>query len=433
MANMMALNTVYNHYLTTYSHGSMTKYDTHKKSELRDIYHSIVKLNKESPLYLADTTKESRAFAVGIKEGARELHNTIAALGGIDEAELLNKKVAFSSDENILSAQYIGTATDEALIPSYEIEVRSLASPQINLGGFLPAGELALSPDTYSFDISTSSMNYEFQYNVSEGDTNKSIQEKLVRLISGADIGIIPSVVTDGDLSALRLESAATGMPINRDDHFSVSDTHTSKTSGSVACLGIGEVTRPASNAELVINGIEKSTASNHFTLEKTYELKLNGISPVEGQTAVVGVKNDTESLKENVSRLINGYNSFLNTTLQHTGDHTRGTVLLREMRSIASIYKDSLNHLGLDVQEDGSFKLGQTAYTNVMSIEDPKEAFSTMRDFADSLLRKTEQISLNPMHYVEKTIVAYKNPGKNFATPYITSAYSGMMFNSYC
>lgn len=33
MANMMALNTVYNHYLTTYSRGSMTKYDTHKKSE----------------------------------------------------------------------------------------------------------------------------------------------------------------------------------------------------------------------------------------------------------------------------------------------------------------------------------------------------------------------------------------------------------------
>lgn len=433
MANMMALNTVYNHYLTTYSRGSMTKYDTHKKSELRDIYNSIVKLNKESPLYLPDTTKESRAFAVGIKEGSRELHNTIAAMGGIDEEELLNKKVAFSSNENILSAQYIGTATDEALIPSYDIEVRSLASPQINLGNFLPADELALSPDTYSFDINTPSMNYEFQYNVAEGDTNKSIQEKLVRLISGADIGILPSVVTDGDLSALRLESAATGAPVNRDDHFSVSDTHTSKASGSVAYLGIGEITRPASNAELVINGIEKSTASNHFTLEKTYELKLNGISPTEGETAAIGVKNDTESLKENVNKLIDGYNSFLNAASQHTDTHTRGAILLREMRNIASVYRDSLNHLGLDIQEDGSFQLNQTAYALTADIGDPKEAFSTMRSFADSLLRKTEQISLNPMHYVEKTIVAYKNPGKNFATPYITSAYSGMMFNSYC
>lgn len=433
MANMMALNTVYNHYLTTYSRGSMTKYDTHKKSELRDIYQSIVKLNKESPLYLPDTTKESRAFAVGIKEGARELHNTIAALGGIDEEELLNKKVAFSSNEDILSAQYIGSATDESLIPTYEVEVRQLASGQINLGDFLPSDEMNLPADTYSFDINVHNMNYEFQYNITAGDTNRTIQDKLVRLISGADIGINASVVTDGDLSALRLESVATGAPIGKDSLFSISDTHSSKTSGSVNYFGIGEITRPSSNAELVINGIERSASSNHFTLEKNYELTLNGISPVEGQTAVVGVKNDTESLKENVNKLIDGYNSFLNLAAKHTGEHTRGTTLLREMRGIASIYKESLNHLGLDIQEDGTFTLNPTTYTQTMNTTDPKDAFSTMRDFADSLLRKTNQISLNPMHYVEKTIVAYKNPGKNFATPYITSAYSGMMFNSYC
>lgn len=433
MANVMALNTVYNHYLTTYSRGTMTKYDTHKKSELRDIYQSIVKLNKESPLYLPDTTKESRAFAIGVKEGARELHNTIAALGGIDEEELLNKKVAFSSNEDILSAQYIGTETDESRIPTYDIEVRSLASGQINLGHFLPADEIKLPAGAYSFDISIHNMNYEFQYNITEEDTNQSIQEKLARLISGADIGINPSVVTDNGLSALRLESAATGVPIGKDSLFSVSDERSSKASGSVAYFGIGEVTRPASNSELIINGIERSSSSNHFTLEKTYELTLNGISPIEGQTASIGVKNDTDSLKENVSKLIDGYNSFLSTASSHTDERNRGTALLREMRGIASVYKDSLNHLGLSIQEDGSVSLNQEDYQKTMDITDPKEAFSTVRAFADSLLRKTNQISLNPMHYVEKTIVAYKNPGKNFATPYITSPYSGMMFNSYC
>lgn len=433
MANMMALNTVYNHYLTTYSRGPMTKYDTHKKSELRDIYQSIVKLNKEAPLYLLDTTKESQAFAVGVKEGARELHNTIAALGGIDEAELLNKKVAFSSNEDMFSAQYIGTATDEALIPSYDIEVRALASPQINLGNFLLSDEMQLPADTYSFDISIHNMNYEFQYNITSGDTNKDIQEKLARLISNADIGINASVVTEGDSSALRLESSATGAPIGKDSLFSISDTHSSKASGSVNYFGIGEITRPSSNAELVINGIERSASSNHFTLEKTYELTLHGISPVEGQTARVSVKNDTESLKENVNKLIDGYNSFLHLASQQPDNRSKSATLLREMRGIASIYKESLNHLGLDVQEDGSFALNPTVYAQTLDTADPKETFSTVRDFADSLLRKTNQISLNPMHYVEKTIVAYKNPGKNFATPYITSAYSGMMFNSYC
>ena len=35
-------------------------------------------------------------------------------------------------------------------------------------------------------------------------------------------------------------------------------------------------------------------------------------------------------------------------------------------------------------------------------------------------------------MDYVEKVMVAYKNPGHNFINPYVTSAYTGMMFDRY-
>ena len=35
-------------------------------------------------------------------------------------------------------------------------------------------------------------------------------------------------------------------------------------------------------------------------------------------------------------------------------------------------------------------------------------------------------------MNYVQKVVVAYKNPGHNFNTPYISSIYSGMMLDSY-
>ena len=34
------LNTVYNNYLAAYSPRQLTKYDTHKKSELRSVYNS---------------------------------------------------------------------------------------------------------------------------------------------------------------------------------------------------------------------------------------------------------------------------------------------------------------------------------------------------------------------------------------------------------
>ena len=81
MSYTAALNTVYNYYQTTYAPKTTSRYDTHKRSELQSIYHSIIKLNKESPLYILDTSRSSREFAVGLKENARQLRNTIASLG----------------------------------------------------------------------------------------------------------------------------------------------------------------------------------------------------------------------------------------------------------------------------------------------------------------------------------------------------------------
>lgn len=49
MANFSALNTVYNFYMTTYAPKTNSRYDTHKKSELRSVYNSIVDQNKDAP------------------------------------------------------------------------------------------------------------------------------------------------------------------------------------------------------------------------------------------------------------------------------------------------------------------------------------------------------------------------------------------------
>lgn len=37
-------------------------------------------------------------------------------------------------------------------------------------------------------------MNYEFQFNINEGDTNRQIMDRLSRLINNADIGIQANV-----------------------------------------------------------------------------------------------------------------------------------------------------------------------------------------------------------------------------------------------
>ena len=89
---------------------------------------------------------------------------------------------------------------------------------------------------------------------------------------------------------------------------------------------------------------------------------------------------------------------------------------------------------MGLQIKEDGTLSLNAATYTQSMEDGQAKHTVSMMQDFADSLFRKTTLISLDPMQYINNTMVAYKNPAKtHFATPYHTSPYSWMMFNSYC
>ena len=89
---------------------------------------------------------------------------------------------------------------------------------------------------------------------------------------------------------------------------------------------------------------------------------------------------------------------------------------------------------MGLNLTEDGTLAVDQKLlHQTAMETEDINETFGYLKDFSNSLLRKSNQVSLNPMDYVEKKIVAYKNPGKTFVSPYTTSAYSGMLFSGYC
>ena len=355
-------------------------------------------------------------------------------MGGLNEAELLNKKAAYSSNESIVSAKYIGDSEASNFAPELSIEVRSLASPQINLGSYLPPEEpIALKEDTYSFDLNIHGFNYEFQFQIHENDTNRDVQERLKRLINNADVGLRAEISEAADTTALKLISQKSGLNKDNDFVFRISDNQTSKAAGIVDLLGIAEMTHRPSNAEFILNGNERSSASNTFTVEKMYEITLNGVSETEGEAAHIGIKTDTESLIENLRQLFNGYNQFLKSTLEYTQSHPKSNQLLSEMWHIAGEYVTPFSNIGVNITEDGSIEFDEDTMKKAAADGSVHDGFTDIQNFAKDLYRKSGQVSLNPMQYVDKTIVAYKNPGKNFATPYITSAYSGMLFNSYC
>ncbi len=435
MAYNSTLNNALTHYSTSYMPKNSSRYDTHKKSELRSIYNSIVKLNKESPLYLPSNTEDVQNFAIGLKENARQLRNTIASLGGLSEEEMLNKKVAYSSNNDLASAVFIGDTSGNAEVSAFQIEVTALASGQINMGNFLPSSAAVTIPaDAYSFDVTINDLSYEFQYNIHEGESNREVQERLSRLITNADIGLKADILEDGKgNSSLRLSSTATGLKNNQDTIFHLSDEKSSKQKGSVEYLGIDTIAHQASNAAFLLNGEPRLAFSNHFTIDKMFEITLNRERNYEGEYTEIGLKTDMDSLVENVSELIGGYNTFINIAAGYSDNFPKSNRLINEMKHISQGFQSEFEEIGISFEENGSLSLNKDTLRQSVLSDKGKTTLSAVQNFANSVLGKTSEISLNPMQYVEQTIVAYKNPGHNFVAPYAASTYSGMMFSDYC
>jgi len=435
MADNTAISMVYNHFLTTYApQGTNSKYDTHKKSELRGLYNSIVKMNKDAPLFLLDNSPATQEFAVGLKENARSLKNVISSLSMDDSDNMLDQKAVASSDDSIVSASFIGNSDmDPESIPTLDISVEQLAGAQENRGKFMEPDTMDLEPGTYSFDIHSRDMDYEFQFNIGENDTNKIIEEKLARLITRSNIGVSASVLTDeAGRVALSIVSDETGVRGKGDTNFDISDNNTHKTAGTVDYFGIGDVFEYPKNSLFTLNGEQRSTFSNHFSIERMYEINLNGISE-EGTSVNIGLKTDVESVTENINNLVDGYNSFINNINSYSESQPYSKKLINEMNKVAGLYASELESIGLNFNKDGTISVDNNLLTQTAREEDAMNRFGAIKKFTGNVLKRANQVALDPMEYTQKTVVAYKNPGHGFATPYITSNYSGMMFSSYC
>ena len=198
---MAVIDSAYQYYLSTYAGSGMSRYDTHKKSQLRAVYNNIVKVNKDSPLYKINFTRDTGRFAIDIKEQARSIENFIAALSNNapdDNAEhAFSRKIAQSSDEDAVSVQYIGSNMDADNSKQFDITVERLATPQVNRGVYLAQGASDFVPGNYSFDLNTNLSSYEFQYTISGRDTNETVQRKIMRLINNANIGLNATLVSN--------------------------------------------------------------------------------------------------------------------------------------------------------------------------------------------------------------------------------------------
>lgn len=424
---MVMINSIYNYYLTTYANTSLQNKSTHKKSELRDVYNNIVKISKHSPLYKFDVSEDTQRLAIDIKESAYALKDVSEALEP-DSLYGMKKKKASSSDEDKVSAKYIGNDSSDNN-KDFNIQVKQLATPQINTGNFLSQNKMSLPRGSYSFDINIEDYSYELQFKVNDTDTNRSLQDKLSRLINRSDLGLTAGVIENSiGNSSLQLTSVNTGLGF-RSEIFSI-DNNIDNPGDIVDYLGLNQITTRPANAEFLLNGMEKSASSNTFTVDKCFEITLN--DSTGDDTVHVGFKPDFDSLVDSLNDFCSKYNSIVDLAGKRAGNSGDSSRLMKELNTIVKRHKSNLESTGLRIDENSHLSVDYGLVTQAVSEGTIKDSLDVINRFKKDLTSQANNMTINPMNYVDKTMISYPHPVKPFSDPYKTSIYTGMMFNGY-
>lgn len=420
--------------------GTSNKYDSHKRSELRLTCNDIIKSNKESPLYKIKEGANVRRFAIDIKEQAHAIKNVVASLSengeGIESA--FDKKIATTDDPDVVTAEYIGSDEDASnpQAADFRLEVQQLATPQINTGHFLRRAGRDFKEGTYSFDLNTNTTSYEFQFNVTEDNTNEEVLNKLRKLINNANIGLQAELISDthGMSKALQIESRQTGLDEGETYLFDIIPSRDKESQEAMRQLGIDEITSPAENSTFLLNGTQHASYSNTFTVNNMFAVTLNGVSQ-PGHPATVGFKPSTDAVADNIEVLVGAYNGIIDMAHHYAGRQESSDRLLKDMSNVTRSFTRDFSQIGLKREEDNTLSIDRQALTGAISGSDAVHTFAVLNKFRDALGNKANQASIDPMNYVNRTLVTYKHPdpNKNFATPYISSMYSGMMVDRFC
>lgn len=421
----------YNNLLASYPAKREVIYSSKNRNELKKVYSDIVNLSKRSPYYKINLSKENQDYAFGVKETALELKEKIDNMFDPRISGFQSKSLSIS-DEKVLTAKLLSEDT-EVLPDTIEIKVNSLASVQINKGKELLNDSSALPRGEYDFSAKIMNDVYELTYVQKERTRNQDTLKNMADFLNKSLPGI-KTVVEKGeakDYSNLKITSEKTGRFGERSFSFEDSEIYGE---GIVDFFGLNREEKPASYSNFELNGVEKQTATNTFALENRLHISL--LDSAE-KPITLRITADSEKILNAVDTVLTTYNSIIGLAKERTlanQEHNSASKLISEMKSLEKVYKEELTACGIKAMEDGTLKLEDSLAVQAAEDGGMESLFTRENGFISRLIEKSKAIAINPMEYLDKTIVLYPNSDKDsFSNPYVTSMYSGLFFNSYC
>ena len=421
---------VYNNLLSTFDSKYTTKYvnDSH---ELRSVVKRIRTQTQKSPVYLVNFTNAKQEYVLGVKEASMKINESLKTLADDSPDGVFSKKKARSSDSDQIGAELL--SSDQSRIPSaFTIRVKQMANSQINQGTEYYETGKGLQAGSYQFRITVNDVGYDFQYNIRRDANHREVIQGLSEFITKDKIGIKAEPYTTGTGKVgMRLESTMVGSPDGRES-FTLQDRTVDEAGrGIVGYYGLNKVVVKPKNAIFDLNGVEKTSMNNEFTLGRVVKVSLHHTSDKE---AMVDYHPDSDAIIEGIQGFVSSYNELIEHNIVFVNKTGTTPKLLHELKGLTNPFRNELESCGFTFDQDGYMDLDLSLAAQAIEAGDMQKIFQMDAAMTGRLYMKADAVKINPMEYVDKKVVSYPNftkPPRGYS--YITSLYSGLLFNSYC
>ncbi len=421
----------YNYMLESLPIKRSTRYPVSKKNELRKVYNEIIDLSKRSPFYKINLSKENQIYTIGLKESALALKSKINEMSDPQVSGFQSKAVTVSNDK-VLSASLLSESTD-TLPQVIQFKVDSLATIQVNKGRDLLNTSKSFPAGKYKFLIYLGDDSYPLTYINESRVDNLETLNNLAEFLNNS-VSNIHAFIEPGDKNNYsRLMIASELSARFGDKKFSFEDLDVYN-EGIADFFGMNRIEQEPTYARFELNDVSKKTATNSFTLENILSIDLHSSSD---QPVTLRIVPDSDKILSAVEDVLDSYNELIRLAKTRTTDsneHYKALKLTNEMKSLEEIYREEISACGFKTAEDGTIEIEESLAILAAQDGGIESLFTRENGFIARLLDKAEAIAINPMEYIEKTVVTYPDNSKTgFPNPYVTSMYSGLFFNSYC
>ncbi len=154
----------------------------------------------------------------------------------------------------------------------------------------------------------------------------------------------------------------------------------------------------------------------------QAYALNVKEMSMELSEAANDALEGKEGDVRDNLRQMTGLFNKLLARSDEYGKANGRPSRPGGELRNLIENNTAELFESGIQIDGDGFLAV-------------PEEGeISLPINFTKQLAEKAEQMSMNPMEYVEKKVYSYAHLHRcDVGSAYESSIYSGMLFNSYC